>query len=57
MRNDTAVTGAGKQYAEAHAAHHTTKDLHEALALYKAVMAAHPTRGRQSTPERRSKTS
>ena len=42
MRNDTALTEAGKQYAEAHAAHYTTKDLHEALELYKGVMAAHP---------------
>ena len=42
MRNETALTVTGKQYAEAHAAHYTTKDLHEALDLYKGVMAAHP---------------
>jgi hypothetical protein len=42
MRNETALTEAGKQYAEAHAAHYTTKDLLEALELYKGVMAAHP---------------
>jgi hypothetical protein len=42
MKNDTALTEAGKQYAEAYAAHYTTKDLHEALELYKGVMAAHP---------------
>jgi hypothetical protein len=42
MRNDTALTEAGQQYAAAHAAHYTTKDLHEALELYKSVIAAHP---------------
>jgi hypothetical protein len=42
MRNDTGFTEAGQQYATAYAAHYTTKDLHEALELYKGVMAAHP---------------
>jgi len=43
MRNETEqLTEAGKQYAEAYAAHYTTKDLHEALKLYKAIMAEHP---------------
>jgi hypothetical protein len=42
MRNETELTEAGKQYAEAYAAHYTTKDLHEALELYKAIMAEHP---------------
>jgi len=42
MRNDTPLTVADTQYAEAHAAHYMTKDLHEALELYKGVMAAHP---------------
>ena len=42
MRNETELAEAGKQYAEAYAAHYTTKDLHEALDLYKGVMAAHP---------------
>jgi hypothetical protein len=42
MRNDTGLTEAGQQYAAAHAAHYTTKDLYEALELYKGVMAAHP---------------
>ena len=32
MRNETALTEAGKQYAEAYAAHYTTKDLHKAIA-------------------------
>ena len=42
MRDETTVAEAGEQYAEAHAAHYTTKDLHEALGLYQGVMAAHP---------------
>jgi hypothetical protein len=42
MRNDTGHTQAGKQYAAAYATHYTTKDLHEALELYRDVMAAHP---------------
>jgi hypothetical protein len=42
MRNETELTEAGKQYAEAYAAHYTTKDLHEALELYKGIMAEHP---------------
>jgi hypothetical protein len=32
----------GRQYEAAHAAHYKTKDLHEALELYKEVIAAHP---------------
>ena len=43
---DTVLTEAGQQYAEAYAAHYTTKDLREALKLYRGVMAAHP-----KTPE------
>lgn len=35
-------TEAGKQYAAAHAAHYTTKNLHKALELYRGVVAAHP---------------
>lgn len=42
MRNDTGLTEAGQQYAAAHAAHYATKDLNEALRLYRGVMAAHP---------------
>ena len=42
MRNRTGLTKAGQQYATAYAAHYTTKDLHEALELYKGVMAAYP---------------
>jgi hypothetical protein len=42
MKNDTGLTAAGRQYAAAYAAHYTTKDLREALELYKGVMAAHP---------------
>jgi hypothetical protein len=39
MRNETELTEAGKQYAEAYAAHYTTKDLHKAI---KGIKAAHP---------------
>jgi len=42
MRNGILFTEAGQQYAVAYAAHYTTKDLPEALELYKGVMAAHP---------------
>ena len=41
-RNDTGLREAGQQYAAAHAAHYTTKDLREALELYAGIMAAHP---------------
>jgi hypothetical protein len=40
------LTEAGQQYAAAYAAHYTTKDLHDALRLYRGIMAAHP-----NTPE------
>ena len=46
MRNDTGFTEAGKRYAAAYAAHYTTKDLREALKLYRGIIAAHP-----KTPE------
>ena len=42
MRNRTGLTKAGQQYATAYAAHYTTKDLPEALELYRGVMAAYP---------------
>lgn len=42
MRNDIVVTEVGQQYAAAHAAHYGSKDLREALTLYKALLAAHP---------------
>jgi hypothetical protein len=32
----------GQQYEAAHAAHYETKDLHEALGLYRDVISAHP---------------
>jgi hypothetical protein len=41
MRNDTS-TEAGKQYAVAHAAQYATKDLHEAIELYRNIVAKHP---------------
>jgi hypothetical protein len=42
MRNDTRLTEAGRQYAEAYAAHYTGRDLPVALQLYRKVMASHP---------------
>jgi hypothetical protein len=42
MKNNTKPTEAGQQYAAAHEAHYATKDLVEALGLYKGVMAEHP---------------
>ncbi len=42
MANGTGTMKVGRQYEEAHAAHYKTKDLHEALGLYKDVIAAHP---------------
>jgi hypothetical protein len=42
MRNDNGLTKARQQYAEAHAAHYETKNLREALELYKGILAAHP---------------
>lgn len=42
MKNDTALTEASRQYAAAHAAHYETKDLREALELYRSILAAHP---------------
>ena len=41
-RNDAGLGEAGQQYAAAHAAHYTTKDLREALELYAGILAAHP---------------
>ena len=42
MKKELRKTEAGEKYAKAHVAHYTTKDLREALSLYKAVMAAYP---------------
>jgi hypothetical protein len=42
MRNKTEHTESGKQYAVAYATQYTTKDLHEALNLYRNIMAVHP---------------
>jgi hypothetical protein len=46
MREETGPTEAAQKYAAARAAHHKTKDLREALVLYRDIMAAHP-----NTPE------
>ena len=43
MRTHTVHTEAARQYAAAHAAHYSTKDLREALGLYQSVIAQHPT--------------
>jgi len=42
MRNHTTFTEAGKQYAEAYAAHYTKKNMLDALKLYKNVIDAYP---------------
>ena len=42
MKKANQKTEAGQQYAAAHEAHYTTKDLQDALGLYRGVMAAHP---------------
>ena len=42
MHNETGLTEASRQYAAAHAAHYETKDLREALELYRGIVAAHP---------------
>ena len=42
MRNDTGLTEASQKYAAAYAAHYETKDLREALELYRGIVAAHP---------------
>ena len=42
MTDEKALAEVGQQYATAHDAHYTTKDLHEAVELYRGVMVAHP---------------
>jgi len=42
MRNDTELTGAGRQYVAAYAAHYTEGDLRVALRLYMEVIVSHP---------------
>ena len=46
MKKAEEHTEAGRQYAVAYGVQYTAKDLHEALKLYKGVMAAYP-----DTPE------
>lgn len=41
MKNDTGLIEASQQYAVALAAHYETKDLREALELYKRILAMH----------------
>lgn len=52
MGIDTELTEAGQQYAVAHAAHYQTKNLREAIGLYKRVITAH--RGTQEAGYSRS---
>jgi len=42
MRNETELTKANRQYAEAYATHYTEHDLPSAMRLYQQVMASHP---------------
>jgi hypothetical protein len=42
MPNFKRTTTASRAYDEAYAAHYATKDLHQALGLYRGVIAEHP---------------
>ena len=42
MKNDPIHAEAREQYAAAHAAHYTAKNLREALDLYRSLTSAHP---------------
>ena len=42
MKNDNGLTEASQKYAAAYAAQYETKDLREALELYRGIVAAHP---------------
>lgn len=42
MKKETILSEVGRQYAAAYKAQYTTKDLHEALQLYKSVMVEYP---------------
>jgi len=42
MTNDTQATEASRQYLAAYAAHYATKQLPEALELYKRIISDHP---------------
>ncbi len=42
MSSSTEPVEAGQQYAAAHAAHYTTKNLREALELYQSIVASYP---------------
>lgn len=42
MRNDTVLTEAGKQYAAAYDTQYAVENLHEALVLYRNIIATHP---------------
>ena len=42
MTGERTLPEASQQYATAHDAHYRTKDLHEAVELYRGVMVSHP---------------
>ena len=42
MKNDTDLSRAVQQYAEAYSTHYKAKDLQEALRLYEGIMNKHP---------------
>ena len=42
MKNENRHTEAREQYTAAHDTHYTTKDLREALQLYRGIMVAYP---------------
>ncbi|MBN2717835.1 MAG: hypothetical protein JXX14_18445 [Deltaproteobacteria bacterium] len=42
MNTEITKSEAGQRYAIAYEAHHTTMDLHEALALYRTIATEHP---------------
>ncbi len=42
MKDENRHAEAGEKYAAAHDMHYTTKDLREAIQLYRGVMAAYP---------------
>ena len=42
MTEERTLPEAGQQYATAHDAHYRTKNLHEAVELYRGIMVAHP---------------
>ncbi|MGD9200385.1 MAG: hypothetical protein PVI26_02380 [Chitinispirillia bacterium] len=42
MKKEKTVTEAGKEYTAAYKAQYTTKDLYEALQIYRSIVVGHP---------------